>query len=309
MSIHSNVNILQEDIHLEIVATKENVNLVNISLENVHINCAYVNTLRSENRLSVDSAGGPFDFGGFNFARQGVNNAVVDDDLFIHLEDMFGTGTGGMRTYQAVPITIHDTGGEGAGAGAAGGGEAAPVVTIPPAPPQPVLATHPLLVRHADSHLITGRENASAFRILVLGSLSWFLSFSRCLCLSLSLALSISVSLARTHVDSLAFSLFSGQPSSTPQLVPLGNSRFGSGGRPGGIMSTVLGGVFGGGGAAATRTGGASGATGHRAGGTGYRILGSNAAQEILHLTNQLANGGISGIHGATRLLLSGNET
>ena len=107
---------------------------------------------------------GPFDFGGFNLARQGVGNAIVDDDLFIHLEDMFGAGSGlgagagGMRTYQAVPITIHDTGGEVAGSGGGGGADAATtaVVTIPPAPPQPVLATHPLLVRHADSHLITG---------------------------------------------------------------------------------------------------------------------------------------------------------
>ena len=78
-------------------------------------------------------------------------------------------------------------------------------------------------------------------------------------------------------------------------------------------MSTVLGGVFGGGGGGGgNRAGGASGGGGggaHRGGGTGYRILGSNAAQEILHLTNQLANGGISGIHGATRLLLAGNET
>ena len=76
-------------------------------------------------------------------------------------------------------------------------------------------------------------------------------------------------------------------------------------------MSTLLGGVFGGGGAsrAGGASGGASGA--HRGGGggggTGYRVLGSNTAQEILHLTNQLANGGLSGIGGATRLLLAGN--
>ena len=110
------------------------------------------------------NGGGPFDFGGFNLARQGVGNAIVDDDLFIHLEDMFGAGSGGMRTYQAVPITIHDTGGEVAGSGSGGGADAATtaVVTIPPAPPQPVLATHPLLVRHADSHLITGSKRVRA---------------------------------------------------------------------------------------------------------------------------------------------------
>ena len=60
--------------------------------------------------MSIVMSGGPFDFGGFNLARQGVSNAIVDDDLFIHLEDMFGAGSTGMRTYQAVPITIHDTG-------------------------------------------------------------------------------------------------------------------------------------------------------------------------------------------------------
>ena len=77
-------------------------------------------------------------------------------------------------------------------------------------------------------------------------------------------------------------------------------------------MSTVLGGVLG----ATSRAGGAGGGGGggHRGGGggggggggagTSYRILGSSTAQEILHLTNQLANGGL---HGATRLLLAGN--
>ena len=131
-------------------------------------------------------------------------------------------------------------------------------------------------------------------------------------------------STTRTHsclvglVHLRSFGFLTGQPSSsTPQLSNLfGSSRGGSSGRPGGIMSTLLGGVFGGGGAASRAGGASGGASGaHRGGagggggggGTGYRILGSNTAQEILHLTNQLANGGLSGIGGATRLLLAGN--
>ena len=75
-------------------------------------------------------------------------------------------------------------------------------------------------------------------------------------------------------------------------------------------MSAVLGGVLGATSRAGGAAGGGAGGGGHRGGGggggagTSYRILGSSTAQEILHLTNQLANGGL---HGATRLLLAGN--